>query len=124
MGFFSFLPGVGGGGGGGYSQPPLPEISEMGEWSQSRLYDVAQRAVSDAVKRTVTDMILPEELLPDLVIAVNAFVHPSAKNPKRVHINNFRATRHALRRALEGRQFTSEVIARRDSARHPFAYNP
>ncbi|MGY5874892.1 MAG: 4-hydroxy-tetrahydrodipicolinate synthase [Candidatus Thorarchaeota archaeon] len=101
-----------------------PTVTITKEDHKKMVYEVAQRAVSDAVKRTVTDMILPEELLPDLVIAVNAFVHPSANNPKRVHINNFRATRHALRRAIEGRQFTSEVIARRDSARHPFAYNP
>ncbi len=88
------------------------------------VYDVAQHAVADAVRRTITDGILPEELLDDIVVVVNAFVHPNANNPRRVYINNFRAVRHALRRAIEGRQTVDEIVARRDSARHPFAYNP
>ncbi|MCK4814760.1 formaldehyde-activating enzyme, partial [bacterium] len=52
------------------------------------------------------------------------FVHPDAVNQRRVHINNFRAVRHAIRRAIEGRQSDEEIIKRKDSARHPFAYNP
>ncbi len=101
-----------------------PTVNIVNENHKRLVYDVAQRAVSDAVRRTITDMIIPEELIPDLVIAVNVFVHPNANNPKRVHINNFRATRHAIRRALEKRQPIEEIIARRESARHPFAYNP
>ncbi|MFX1579136.1 MAG: 4-hydroxy-tetrahydrodipicolinate synthase [Promethearchaeota archaeon] len=101
-----------------------PTVTITSEQHKKMVYEVAQRAVADAVRRTITDTIIPEELIPDLVIAVNAFVHPSAVNPTRVHINNFISTRHAIRRALEGRQSVDEIIARKDSARHPFAYNP
>jgi len=101
-----------------------PTVTITSEKHKKMVYDVAQKAVADAVKRTITDMVIPHELIPDLIIAVNAFVHPSAANPKRVHINNFIAVRHAIRRAIEGRQSVSEIIARKDSARHPFAYNP
>ena len=101
-----------------------PTVTITSEQHKKMVYGVAQRAVADAVRRTITDTIIPEELIPDLVIAVNAFVHPSAVNPTRVHINNFISTRHAIRRALEGRQSVDEIIARKDSARHPFAYNP
>ncbi len=99
-------------------------VTIVDEKHNALVYEVAQRAVADAVKRTVTDMIIPEELIPDIVIAANVFVHPSANNPKRVHINNFRAVRHAIRRAIERRQDVNEIVARKDSARHPFAYNP
>jgi formaldehyde-activating enzyme len=101
-----------------------PTVTVTDESHKKMVYDVAQKAVSDAVLRTVTDGIIPEELVPDLVIAANVFVHPSAVNPKRVHINNFRAVRFAIRRAIEGRQSVEEIIARKDSARHPFVYNP
>ena len=101
-----------------------PTVTIVDQHHQKMVYEVAQQAVADAVKRTVTDGIFPEELIPDIVIAANVFVHPNANNPRRIHINNFRATRHAIRRALEGRQPVSEIIARRESARHPFAYNP
>ncbi len=101
-----------------------PTVTVTSEKHKKMVFDVAQKAVADAVKRTITDMIIPHELIPDLILAVNAFVHPSAANPRRVHINNFIAVRHAIRRAIEGRQTVDEIIARKDSARHPFAYNP
>lgn len=101
-----------------------PTVTITSESHKKMVYDVAQKAVIDAVKRTITDMIIPEELIPDLVLIVNVFVHPSAANPKRVHINNFIAVRHAIRRAIEGRQSVDEIVARKESARHPFAYNP
>jgi 4-hydroxy-tetrahydrodipicolinate synthase len=101
-----------------------PTVTITSEKHKKIVYEVAQKAVADAVRRTITDTIIPEELVPDLVIAVNVFVHPSAANPTRVHINNFISVRHALRRAIEGRQSVEEIIARKDSARHPFAYNP
>lgn len=101
-----------------------PTVTITSEQHKKMVYEVAQRAVADAVRRTITDTIIPEELILDLVIAANVFVHPSAVNPTRVHINNFISVRHAIRRALEGRQSVDEIIARKDSARHPFAYNP
>ncbi len=101
-----------------------PTVTITSEKHKKMVYEAAQKAVADAVRRTITDTIIPEELVPDLVIAVNVFVHPSAANPTRVHINNFISVRHALRRAIEGRQSVKEIIARKDSARHPFAYNP
>jgi 4-hydroxy-tetrahydrodipicolinate synthase len=101
-----------------------PTVTITSEKHKKMVYDVAQKAVIDAVKRTITDMIIPEELIPDLILAVNVFVHPSAANPRRVHINNFIAVRHALRRAIEGRQAVDDIVASKESARHPFAYGP
>jgi len=101
---------------------PTVTITDKGH--RKLVYEDAQKGVFDAVRRTVTDRIIPEELVPDIAIAVNVFVHPKAINQRRVHLNNFRAVRFALRRAIEGRQSVEEIIARKDSARHPFAYNP
>ncbi len=101
-----------------------PTVTITQEPHKKMVYDVAQKAVSDAIQRTVTDGIIPEELIPDLAIVANVFVHPDAVNAKRVHINNFRAVRHAIRRAIEGRQTVDEIQKCKDSARHPFAYNP
>lgn len=101
-----------------------PTVTITSEKQKRMVFEVAQKAVADAVVRTVTDGIIPEELVPDLVIAANVFVHPTAVNSRRVHINNFRAVRFAIRRAIENRQSADEIIARIESARHPFAYNP
>ncbi len=101
-----------------------PTVTITSEEHKALVYDVAKKAVADAINRTITDRIIPEELVPDVAIAVNVFVHPKAVNARRVHINNFRATRFALRRAIEGRPTQEEIMARVKSARHPFAYNP
>jgi 4-hydroxy-tetrahydrodipicolinate synthase len=101
-----------------------PTVTITHEHHRKMVFEVAQKAIEDAVKRCITDQIIPDELIPDLVIATNVFVHPSAVNPRRVHINNFRAVRHAIRRAIENRASTDEIKLRKESARHPFAYNP
>lgn len=101
-----------------------PTVTITNERHRNLVYESAQKGVADAVTRTITDCIIPEELVQDIAVAVNVFVHTKAINPRRVHINNFRAVRFALRRAIEGRQSVEEIAARRDSARHPFAYNP
>lgn len=101
-----------------------PTVTITQEHHKKMVYEVAQKAVADAIRRSITDGVIPEELIPDIAITANVFVHPDAVNARRVHINNFRAVRHAIRRAIEGRQSSEEIQARKDSARHPFAYNP
>jgi 4-hydroxy-tetrahydrodipicolinate synthase len=101
-----------------------PTVTITNEKHKDLVYGIAQDAVADAIKRSLTDKLFPEQLIPEIVIATNIFVHPNANNPRRIYINNYRAVRFALRRAIEGRQSVEEIKARKDSARHPFAYNP
>ncbi|MCK4317033.1 MAG: formaldehyde-activating enzyme, partial [Anaerolineae bacterium] len=54
----------------------------------------------------------------------NVFVHPAASIAKRVAFNNYKATRHAIRKALEGRPTVEELINEKAAARHPFRYAP
>ncbi len=46
MGFFSFLPGVGGGGPSAPGAPPKPQLSKMGQWAQTSLYGDVERALA------------------------------------------------------------------------------
>jgi 4-hydroxy-tetrahydrodipicolinate synthase len=101
-----------------------PTVTITNENHRDLIYGIAQDAVADAIKRSIADNIFPKELIPKIAIAANVFVHPNANNPRRIYINNFRAVRFALRRAIEGRQSVDEIRSRKDSARHPFAYNP
>jgi formaldehyde-activating enzyme len=101
-----------------------PTVTITNEKHRDLVYGIAQDAVADAIKRSITDNLFPDELISKIALAANVFVHPNANNPRRVYINNFRAVRFALRRAIEGRQPVDEIKARKESARHPFAYNP
>jgi len=45
-------------------------------------------------------------------------------NRHRVYINNYKAMRHAIRRALESRPTAEEIVENKDRAKHPFKYTP
>lgn len=84
------------------------------------VYGPAQAGVAKAVIDSVQESILPE----DVVLLVNVFVHPSASQRKQVYSNNYKAARHAIRRAMEGRPSTDEITEIKDSGCHPFRYSP
>ncbi|MGD2144783.1 MAG: formaldehyde-activating enzyme, partial [Anaerolineae bacterium] len=91
---------------------------------QRSLFERAADGVTLAIDLSIEDGFLPEEVLDDLSLIVNAFVHPAASIARRVQFNNYKATRHAIRKALEGRPTVQELIDEREAARHPFRYAP
>ena len=91
---------------------------------QRRLFEEAAAGVRLAIDLSIEDGFLPEAILDDIALIVNAFVHPAASIARRVAFNNYKATRHAIRKALEGRPRVEELIAEKASARHPFRYAP
>ncbi len=90
----------------------------------SLVYGPAQAAVGKAVMKCVEDGILPKDASEDLVIIANVFVHPSASSRKRIFINNYKATRNAIRKAMEGLPTADDGIKNSESARHPFRNDP
>jgi len=88
------------------------------------VYEYAMKGVAKAVIDSVKLGILPSEAVDHLVMIAHVFVHPTASNPKRVEINNYKAMRYAIRKAIEGRPRLNELLERKESARHPFKYTP
>ena len=92
---------------------------------QRRLfYEHAAEGVNLAIRKNVESGFLPEEMLDDIVLIVNAFVHPAASIAKRVAFNNFKATNQAIRKAIEGRPTLAQLFNEKAAARHPFRYAP
>jgi 4-hydroxy-tetrahydrodipicolinate synthase len=92
---------------------------------QRRLfYEHAAEGVKLAIRLSIEDGFLPEAILDDVVLIANVFVHPAASIAKRVELNNYKATRYAIRKALEGRPTVEELINEKAAARHPFRYAP
>jgi formaldehyde-activating enzyme len=67
----------------------------------SMVYGLTQAAVAKAVAKSVVDGILLAS--EELVLIANVFVHPTATRHRRVYINNYKAMRHAIQKAMEGR---------------------
>ena len=108
-------------------KPPtllVPTVSIKGMRDASLVYGPAQAGAAKAVVDSVADGIIPESSVEDIVIIANIFVHPAAVDRKRVYINNYKAMRHAVRRAVEGWPSTKELIENKEIAKHPFKYTP
>jgi len=102
----------------------IPTVKVTSLRHASLIYGPAQAAIAKAVVQCVKDGILPKEASEELVIIVNVFVHPSASSRKRVFINNYKATRNAIRKAMEGVPTIDDCIENMENARHPLRNDP
>jgi len=102
----------------------IPTVKITSLRHASLTYGPAQAAVAKAVIQCVEDGILPKEATEEIVIITNVFVHPSASSRKRVFINNYKATRNAIRKAIEGIPTIEDGIQNKDNARHPLRNDP
>lgn len=101
-------------------KPPtimVPTVPVKGMRNAGIVYGQAQEALAKAVIRSVEDGILPET--DEIALIANVFVHPSASRRKRVYINNLKAMRHAIRKAMEGRPTFTELRSNERNSRHP-----
>jgi 5,6,7,8-tetrahydromethanopterin hydro-lyase len=85
------------------------------------IFGPAQAAIAKAVMDCVSEGTIPVDQTDDLFIIVSVFIEWDAKDKKKVYDFNYRATKLALERAVQGQPKAQDVIARKDSAKHPFA---
>ncbi len=102
----------------------VPTVTIRSDKQAEHIYTYAARGVLRAIEASIADGFLPKEGLDDLVMIANVFVHPAAANRMRIEMNNFKAMRAAIRKAIEGRPTLEELLAERQAARHPFRYAP
>ena len=102
----------------------VPTVTITGMRQASMVYGPAQTAVAKAVVDSVADGTVPKEAADALIIVANVFVHPTAIDRQRVYVNNYKAMRHAIRKAIEGRPSMDELIENKDRSKHPFKYTP
>lgn len=102
----------------------VPTVTITGMRQASMVYGPAQTAVAKAVVDSLADGTINKDLVEDIMLIANVFVHPTAVDRQRVYINNYKAMRHAIRKALEGRPGIDELIENKDRSKHPFKYTP
>jgi 4-hydroxy-tetrahydrodipicolinate synthase len=102
----------------------VPTVTVRTKKQARHIYENAVEGIVMAIQSSLDDGFLPEGALDDLVMIVNAFVHPSAANRRRIAINNYKAMRAALRKAIEGRPTVAELLHEKEAARHPLRYAP
>jgi 5,6,7,8-tetrahydromethanopterin hydro-lyase len=85
------------------------------------MYGPAQAAVARAVMDCVYEGTIPEDMAEDILIIVSVFIEWDAKDKKKIYEYNYQATKLAIERAVTAKPTVKEVMAKRESAKHPFA---
>jgi 5,6,7,8-tetrahydromethanopterin hydro-lyase len=88
-----------------------------------QMFGPAQRGVAKAVADCVADGVIPVKEADNVFISVGVFIHWDANDDKKIQDYNYQATKEAIVRAVNGDPTPSQVVAQRNTAKHPFAPN-
>ena len=99
----------------------VTKVTIKGMKQAVQMFGPAQYAVAKAVADCVADGTLPADKAEDLVIVCGVFIHPAAEDNAKILKYNHEATVMAIKSAMKGSPTVAEVLAQKDSAKHPFA---
>ena len=97
------------------------KVTIKGAKQAVQMFGPAQAAVAQAVTDCVADGTIPAEECDDLFISVGVFIHWEADDDQKIQDFNYEATKMAIKRAVAGEPKAQDVIAQRNTAKHPFA---
>lgn len=97
----------------------VPKVTVKNLEDAAKIFGPAQSAVAKAVADAVEDGIIPPEVVDDWVVIASVFVHPKAKDERRIYQYNYSATKLSLSRALESYPPLDKIMYDKDRARHP-----
>ncbi|MEM3466584.1 MAG: bifunctional 5,6,7,8-tetrahydromethanopterin hydro-lyase/3-hexulose-6-phosphate synthase, partial [Candidatus Jordarchaeales archaeon] len=97
----------------------IPKVTVKNMEQANKIFGPAQSAVAKAVADAVEEGIIPADKVDDWVIVASVFVHPDAKDYRKIYHYNYSATKLALRRALQAYPPLEKVMYDKDRAVHP-----
>lgn len=99
----------------------VTKVTIKGMRQAAQMFGPAQAAVAKAVADSVADGVIPKDKAEDLVIVCGVFIHPAAEDNKKIYDYNYEATKLSIKNAMGNKPSAAEMIAGKDSAKHPFA---
>ncbi|RLI46820.1 formaldehyde-activating enzyme [Candidatus Bathyarchaeota archaeon] len=97
----------------------VPKVTVKNLEQAGKIFGPAQAAVAKGVADAVEEGIIPKDKLEDWVIITSVFVHPEAKDYRKIYQYNYGATKLALKRALAKYPPLEKIIYDKDRATHP-----
>ena len=85
-----------------------------------QMFGPAQAAVAKAITDSVAEGVIPKGTADELVCVCGVFIHPAAKDNKKIYQYNYEATKLALKRAVNVEPKIDEILSKKDTAKHPF----
>jgi 5,6,7,8-tetrahydromethanopterin hydro-lyase len=98
----------------------ITKVTIKGARQAVQMFGPAQAAVAKAVADSVQAGVIPKSECENLVIVCGVFIHWDAADNKKIYDYNYEATKQAIKAAMEGKPTADEMIAKKDSVKHPF----
>ncbi|TWT76294.1 Formaldehyde-activating enzyme [Planctomycetes bacterium CA13] len=98
----------------------ITKVTIKGMTQAVQMFGPAQSAVAKAVADAVSEGIIPKDQAEELVCVCGVFIHPEAEDNEKIYNYNYQATKEALAAAMAGKPTADEMLAKKDSAAHPF----
>ncbi len=97
----------------------VPKVTVKNLEQANIVFGSVQAAVAKAVADAVEEGIFPRNKVEDWVIVCSVFVHPQAKDQRKIYHYNYGATKLALKRALARYPSLEKIFYDKDRAKHP-----
>jgi bifunctional enzyme Fae/Hps len=97
----------------------VPKVTVKTMEDAGKIFGPAQAAVAKAVADAVEEGLIPRDKVDDWVIICSVFIHPQAKDYRRIYHYNYSATKLALKRALNKYPTLEKMLYDKDRAKHP-----
>lgn len=99
----------------------ITKVSIKGAKQAVQMFGPAQYAVAKAVADSVAAGVIPKDQAEKLCIVCGVFIHWEANDDKKIFQYNYDATKLAIARAMKNEPSAEEMVAKKDSAKHPFS---
>ena len=99
----------------------VTKVTQKGMKQAVQMFGPAQAAVAKAVADSVAEGVIPENKCEDWVIICGVFIHPAAEDDTKIYDYNYEATKLSIQRAVKGEPKAKDVVAQKDTAKHPFS---
>lgn len=98
----------------------ITKVTIKGAKQAVQMFGPAQKAVAKAVADCVAAGVIPKDQAENLVIVCGVFIHWDAKDDAKIYQYNYDATKLSIQRAMKGEPKIDEVLAKKETAKHPF----
>ena len=97
------------------------KVTIKGAKQAVQMFGPAQAAVARAVADCVAEGTIPQDEANDVFICVGVFIHWEAADDKKIYDYNYQAVKESIERAVRGDPQPADVVAKRNSVKHPFS---
>lgn len=98
----------------------ITKVTIKGMKQAMQMFGPAQAAVAQAVADAVSQGIIPKDACEELVCVCGVFIHPEAEDDEKIYKYNREATLQSLKSALANEPSADDMLAKKDTAKHPF----